>query len=109
MHKVVKDKRITLKTADLYLATVEYFQDTFHRDAHEQIDKEFATISAAQKWLEKFPRDIWDGYDSSDFNYQEPDENDYVNKRRPPIRNRSTAKGSQFGRELVSRKIGPVL
>ncbi len=63
VHKQVKDKRITLKgsTGSIFLATVEYYQDRPIRDEHATVDQEFPDMKSAQKFLAKFPRDIWDG------------------------------------------------
>jgi hypothetical protein len=72
--KRVKDKRIMLKGQDLYLAVVEYFQDTPARDADKTIEEPCETMVIAQKFLAKFPRDIWDGHAPSEFNYRETDE-----------------------------------
>ena len=63
LHKQVKDKHITLKgpTRAIFLAVVEYYQDHPTRDEHIDVDQEFPDIKLAQKFLKKFPRDVWDG------------------------------------------------
>jgi hypothetical protein len=64
-NKLVKDKRIEGNNA--YLAVVEYYQDSPARDGHTDVQQLFETLPGAQKFLAKFPRDIWDGFDSSDY------------------------------------------
>jgi|GEM_PF-4477593 len=61
--KKVKDKHITRKghAGLIYLATVEYYQDRPFRDEHFPVVREFSDLKAAQKFLEKYPRDVWDG------------------------------------------------
>lgn len=71
-EKRVKDKRIMLDGVE-FLAVVEYFQDTPERDNDVPEEKVFATIEAAQKWLGKFPRDAWLGYDITEIIQRELD------------------------------------
>jgi hypothetical protein len=79
MHdKRVKDKCIHPGTV-LFVAIVDFFQDTPYRDEDESIEEVFETLVLAQKFLATFPRDVWDGYASTDFKYVEKDEN--VRKR----------------------------
>lgn len=73
-EKKVKDKSIRLDGNFKYLASIEYFQDVPERDGDSLIEKQFETFKAAQKYLRKFPRDVWDGYAPSDLNYREIDE-----------------------------------
>lgn len=75
MHdKRVKDKRIEPGTM-FFKAVVEHFQDTPYRDEDIPVERMFDTLVLAQKFLVTFPRDIWDGFDATDFNYHEVDEN----------------------------------
>ena len=62
-HKQVKDKHITLKGsgAGVFFATVEYYQDRPTRDEHLAVEQEFPDMKSAQKFLGKYPRDVWDG------------------------------------------------
>ena len=62
-HKQVKDKRITLKgpTSVIFFATVEYYKDRPTRDEHLAVEREFPDMKSAQKFLGKYPRDVWDG------------------------------------------------
>lgn len=78
--KKVKDKHINPGTV-LFVAVVEFFQDTPSRDSDVSIEEVFETLVLAQKFLATFPRDVWDGYCSTDFKYVEKDEND--RKRNP--------------------------
>lgn len=71
MH--VKDKRIELDNFK-YRAVVEYYRDNPNRDHHKPVIKIFETMSAAQKFLTKFPCDIWDGFAIDDHRYKEIDE-----------------------------------
>lgn len=71
-EKRVKDKRIMLDGVE-FLAVVEYFQDTPERDGDMPEEKVFSTIEAAQKWLGKFPRDAWLGYDITEIIQHELD------------------------------------
>jgi hypothetical protein len=74
MHeKKIKDKRIRMIDFR-YIAIVEYYNDTPDRDNDKQIEKMFATMEAAQIYLDQFPRDIWDGFDMDDRRYREIDE-----------------------------------
>lgn len=70
--KVVKDKRIMLD-GEGYLAVVEYFRDTPERDDDTPQEHNFATMDAAQKWLEKFPRDAWLGFEITEIIQRELD------------------------------------
>lgn len=74
--KRVKDKHIkrASPSSESYVAVVVYYQDTPQRDAHKPISSVWNTVRQAQKWLDKFPRDIWDGYDKDDRKYVETDE-----------------------------------
>ncbi|RLB67977.1 MAG: hypothetical protein DRH04_07285 [Deltaproteobacteria bacterium] len=76
--KKVKDKRIEHTANYKFLAIVEYYQD--HPDRYEDrlVAKVFETLTGAQKFLSKFPRDVWDGYDKDDGRYREVD---YVPER----------------------------
>jgi hypothetical protein len=104
MHdKRVKDKRIYPGTV-LFTAVVEFFQDIPARDGDEPIEEVFDTFVLAQKFLATFPRDVWDGYDPSDFNYQEIDEES--NERpapRSPVRNRKGKRPEQKGMPEIGR------
>jgi len=62
-HKQVKDKQITLKGPGgaIFFATVEYYQDRPSRDEHTTVKQGFPDMKSAQKFLEIFPRDVWDG------------------------------------------------
>jgi hypothetical protein len=70
----VKDKRIEVLPDWTYLAIVEYYQDTEKRDKHEPKKRQFQTITTAQRWLAKFPRDVWDGQAVSEAGYREIDD-----------------------------------
>jgi hypothetical protein len=96
MHdKIVKDKRIYPGTV-VFTAVVEFFQDIPDRDDDETIEVLFDTFVLAQKFLASFPRDIWDGYDASDFNYHEIDEeNDGRKSPRNTVRNRKGCRPEQ--------------
>lgn len=72
--KQIKDKHIYLGSDFKYIAYIEYYQDVPERDKDETIEHVFNTFSAAQRFLRKFPRDVWDGFDVSSFNYKEIDE-----------------------------------
>lgn len=63
LHKQVKDKHITLKGPkdSIFLATVEYYQDCPDRDEHSAVEQQFPDMKEAQKFLEKYPRDVWTG------------------------------------------------
>ena len=62
-HKQVKDKLITLKGSGdgIFFATVVYYQDSPDRDEHLAVEQEFPDMKSAQKFLEAYPRDVWDG------------------------------------------------
>jgi hypothetical protein len=62
-QKQIKDKCIALKgpSGSIFLAVVEYYQDRPSRDEHAVVEQEFPDMKSAQKFLEKFPRDVWDG------------------------------------------------
>jgi hypothetical protein len=60
VHKQVKDKHITIR-GKVFLATVEYYQDRPSRDEHVAVERELLGFKEAQKFLARFPRDIWDG------------------------------------------------
>jgi hypothetical protein len=62
-HKQVKDKHITLKgpTSAIFFASVEYYQDRPTRDEHFAVEQAFPDMKSAQKFLEAYPRDVWDG------------------------------------------------
>ena len=106
MHdKRVKDKRICLGGV-FFLAVVEYFQDTPARDDHIAVEELFETLVLAQKFLVTFPRDVWDGYNATDFNYNEVDKNDQKRDTNPSGTNRQRqrleySRLSQFGRTFV--------
>jgi hypothetical protein len=106
MHdKRVKDKRIC-PGGIFFLAVVEYFQDTPARDGHVAVEGLFETLVLAQKFLVTFPRDVWDGYGVTDFNYGEVDKNDQKRDTNPSGTTRRRIRPehtrlSQFGRTFV--------
>lgn len=104
MHdKIVKDKRIYPGTV-LFTAVVEFFQDTPARDGDSMVEEMFDTFALAQKFLATFPRDIWDGFDASDFNYREIDEEkDDRPAPRNPVRNRKGNRPEQKGMPEIGR------
>ena len=70
--KIVKDKCIRCSNADhadecendeCFVATVVYYQDAPHRDEDYSVRAVWGSLKEAQKWLMKFPRDIWDGFE----------------------------------------------
>jgi hypothetical protein len=69
----VKDKYIRL-SGNQFQATVEYYRDRPSRDKDDNVGQAFETLKDAQAWLDTFPRDAWDGYTLSDYNYAEIDE-----------------------------------
>jgi hypothetical protein len=109
MHdKRVKDKRIYPGTV-LFTAVVEFFQDTPARDGDEPIEEVFDTFVLAQKFLATFPRDVWDGYDTSDFNYQEVDEDrNGRSSSRKATRNRKRHRPEQRGMPEIGRSFARI-
>lgn len=72
----VKDKNIRMEGGK-YRARVEYYDGRIINCGL------FDTLVLAQKELAKFPRDVWEDYDTSDFRYKEPDErNEKRNRKR---------------------------
>lgn len=69
----IKDKRIELDNFK-YRTIIEYYRDKPERDKHLPVVKLFETMSGAQKFLSKYPRDIWDGFAINNHKYREPDE-----------------------------------
>lgn len=105
MH--VKDKRIELDNFK-YCAIIEYYRDKPERDHHKPVEKMFETMSAAQKFLEKFPRDIWDGFAIDDFKYREIDDGRKTKRSNKPISKDVFGEGRRkkrrdwiYGRALV--------
>jgi len=56
----------------------------------------FETLVKAQKELRKYPRDVWDGYETTNFKYREPDE--YTKRK---VRDRVEAPRPLIGSERV--------
>jgi hypothetical protein len=104
MHdKIVKDKRIYPGTV-VFTAVVEFFQDIPARDGDDTIEALFDTFVLAQKFLATFPRDIWDGFDASDFDYREIDEeSDERQTQRNAVRNRKGNRPEQKGMPEIGR------
>jgi hypothetical protein len=48
------------------MASVVYYQDTLKRDDDEPAQFMCESLKEAQKWLMKFPRDVWDGFERQD-------------------------------------------
>jgi hypothetical protein len=96
----VKDKRIQVHAVSLFIATVEYFQDTPERDKHTPVSKLCSSIHEAQKYLAGFPRDIWDGSALSAINYREIDERRKLRRKAKPRQpDRRTVFGRTFARK----------
>ncbi len=106
MHdKRVKDKRIC-PGGIFFLAVVEYFQDTPVRDDHIAVEVLFETLVLAQKFLVTFPRDVWDGYEVTNFKYTEVDNHDRKRDMNPSGANRRRLRPEhtqslQFGRTFA--------
>lgn len=75
-ERQIKDKRIE-KVNFKFLTTIEYMQPEIKTK-----EKIFETLAGAQKYLRKFPPDVWDGFDMLDGRYREVDERRYGVKRR---------------------------
>jgi len=103
--KKVKDKRISPGTV-LFVAVVEYFQDTPSRDADIPVEEVFETLVLAQKFLSTFPRDVWDGYCSTSFKYVEKDENVRKRNKRKATVNYTNACLKQTGTPNLGQSFG---
>jgi len=106
MH--VKDKRIELDNFK-YRAIIEYYRDKPSRDRHKPVRKIFETMTAAQKFLEKYPRDIWDGFAINDYKYREIDERKNKRIDKPifnkPFNRKETHIDWVYGRTLVHKGV----
>lgn len=108
----IKDKHIkrTSLYSDSYLAIVIYYQDRPERDEHKPKHRTFFSLREAQKWLDKFPPDIWCGWDKDDLRYDEVDERNNEKRRKnqkkyPRNHKASYVSGweSTFGRSFARR------
>ena len=95
----VKDKNITLEFLQ-YRAQVAYYNGRVEDCGL------FSAIGDAQKVLDKYPRDVWDGYDHCDFKYLEVDDG----RRHKPLRNNTrftkAARRKQSPLHLIGRTFG---